>query len=175
MKKIMIAFVAMAMATAASASTFNWGITTALDTEKFASGKIYLFAGNSIADLTDFASKTSQFTIDNVKAALGGELANLTTAPNTIDLVNGIGTSTGNTVTAPTGNNYLYVVAIADGGADIAVATSIKTVNIRSAATPSFANYTAADFKTYSAVPEPTSGLLLLLGVAGMALRRRRA
>ena len=31
-------------------------------------------------------------------------------------------------------------------------------------------NYTVA-----SAVPEPTSGLLLLLGVAGMALRRRRA
>jgi len=27
----------------------------------------------------------------------------------------------------------------------------------------------------YTAVPEPTSGLLLLLGVAGMALRRRRA
>ena len=29
--------------------------------------------------------------------------------------------------------------------------------------------------KTWAAIPEPTSGLLLLLGVAGLALRRRRA
>ena len=31
------------------------------------------------------------------------------------------------------------------------------------------------NFTSYGAVPEPTSGLLLLLGVAGLALRRRRA
>ena len=42
------------------------------------------------------------------------------------------------------------------------------------AAALSWADGTATTWQT-TAVPEPTSGLLLLLGVAGMALRRRRA
>ena len=33
----------------------------------------------------------------------------------------------------------------------------------------------AGEWKSMSAVPEPTSGLLLLLGVAGLALKRKRA
>ena len=36
------------------------------------------------------------------------------------------------------------------------------------------ANFSGASWQTAS-VPEPTSGLLMLLGVAGLALRRRRA
>ena len=38
-----------------------------------------------------------------------------------------------------------------------------------------FGRYMVADTIATGAVPEPTSGLLLLLGVAGLALKRRRA
>ena len=38
-----------------------------------------------------------------------------------------------------------------------------------------FTNATASAYTTSQMVPEPTSGLLMLLGMAGLALRRRRA
>lgn len=42
---------------------------------------------------------------------------------------------------------------------------------------PTTADFVAASFENaqWQAVPEPTSGLLLLLGVAGLALKRKRA
>ncbi len=38
-----------------------------------------------------------------------------------------------------------------------------------------FGNFATANYVVAASVPEPTSGLLLVLGLAGMALRRRRA
>ena len=49
-----------------------------------------------------------------------------------------------------------------------AAATSTTTVG--------FANMTSATAASnWQSVPEPTSGLLLLLGMAGLALKRKRA
>ena len=55
------------------------------------------------------------------------------------------------------------------------VAGSMKTIDAdKSKAEGAFAT-NKAGWYTASAVPEPTSGLLLLLGVAGLALKRKRA
>ena len=47
-----------------------------------------------------------------------------------------------------------------------------NTVNTLKADNLASAGYTGAGW--YTAVPEPTSGLLMLLGMAGLALRRGR-
>jgi hypothetical protein len=81
-----------------------------------------------------------------------------------------------------------YVALVDDGNIFISATKSVTgsdtgsvTIGSQSVSTPSkstieFAagdKFSAAGW--YTAVPEPTSGLLLLLGMAGLALRRKQA
>lgn len=91
-------------------------------------------------------------------------------------------TANGDNITTDSMKNA-YVVLVTDSTADSYkyVKTDLSSYVYGETDTPSgtFGTTTAALLAgtsgSYAAVPEPTSGLLMLLGVAGLALRRRRA
>ena len=79
-------------------------------------------------------------------------------------------------LTAEVDYNFYYVLTDSNGTLKSAVKSNITALGTGSQ-TIGFGNqatYTG-NSGNWQAVPEPTSGLLLLLGVAGLALKRKRA
>ena len=185
MKKLFIVTAAIAMSVAANASTVTWGANSAsaIDAGKITSGTFYLiYAANpSAVDMSKLATLDT-FTVSSVISTAG-----LTSTFDTFDY-----SSTTyykkNTAITPTstgvsaGNGLtIYEVLISDDGEYLAYGGP-STMNLAAAAgmnqSKSMGTFTYVP--KYSggggdAAPEPTSGLLLALGGAMLALRRRRA
>ena len=173
MKRLIIAAAVACAAALTQASTVNWGLNTStLDTTKFASGTAYLICVDNLARPTLTADTAADWYKANA-----GSLASK--AFRTASVSDGTVYST-EVIESPTGRkNYWLIIdndATSDADHYFAVSTLNKAINIQSGTM----NQTAAwiggtQMATYAAVPEPTSGLLMLLGVAGLALRRRSA
>ena len=180
MKKLVIALAAVALAVSAQAASFNWKtsatgkIYSAGTTTLLASGTAYLF---------DSAAVTQQAVLD---AVLGGG------ALNSLATLSSASVSAGAIATTPAfdwgsaGDTLNAFMAIVDGDnvfisatvAQAADASATKTFQFNAKAASQAAAMESTTFTSagwYTAVPEPTSGLLMLVGLAGLALRRRRA
>lgn len=77
----------------------------------------------------------------------------------------------------PTAGDANYLVISGQANMTKTVAATAANVVFAAANVGTFANDASnwKSFGTSSSVPEPTSGLLMLLGMAGLALRRKRA
>ena len=166
MKKLMFVFAAVAMAVAAQASSVKWGIASGQALSDISSGTAYLMIG-SLPDTTGWDKKTS-FALSDLT---GDKFREGTVA-------SGAFVSDVESITSPVATYTVYMAVISDDGKTAAISTSTKSLRIAAAATPVNLQWASSGFTTYSAsegVPEPTSGLLLLVGGAILGLRRKRA
>ena len=143
---------------AANAASFKWSaanIYASNGTDKF-TGDVTLYAYLSTADASTAKA------VSTVKASAAGAVA----------------ATTFNDDTLAGGNNYNFFFKVVDGGKTF---TSSEKKNVAAYATQTqtvaFGNMASAtqSASNWQVVPEPTSGLMLLLGVAGLALKRKRA
>ena len=193
MKKIMIAVAVAASAVALQAASFSWSCTGGASNGRIygndSGDTLYSLVGAATAYLFDAAS-TSQAAL--LAGLRGGDAITAFTAADTttINSSSKIAAKAFD-YAATAGNEYTFYFAIVNGdnvylsqgvaGTALDVGqTTLAFASGTAAASQVFNDVTTAYggagwYSTAAAVPEPTSGLLMLLGMAGLALRRRRA
>lgn len=151
MKKIMIIAAFALTAICANAASFKWS-----------AANIYGPDGNKYSGLVTIFSTQVDGWSATANAASG--VVSATTATFSSDLF-------------VTGNYYDFYFTIETAGKTFTSATINKAALDAQTQSVGFGNMQTATQATgaWVAVPEPTSGLLLLLGVAGLALKRKRA
>ena len=187
MKKLIVALAVIAVGIAANAASVTWGAQ-----------KGYLYDGNgdSSAKITSgtaylVLSSYAQDDLVSAFAAANGDAATTLASISTLGTgtigdnarISGSGTSTAtDSITAyfvVFSGDKMYVSGTADSSYDSLMAEhsiTFSSMTTSSKLTLQAADgYSAAGWYQAAAVPEPTSGLLLLLGMAGLALRRKRA
>lgn len=169
MKKLMVMLVVAAAAIATQAATMKWG-----------TGTLYAVNADGSWDTnTKAQNATGTYTF----------LATLFDSDGTTQLDQMENTSwslskAGGTFSGSYDNNKTYYVALemtytTAAGTQTFLSTDAVAYTMPGTGngTPNFTTLGVVNTSAtqFTAVPEPTSGLLMLLGMAGLALRRRRA
>lgn len=185
---MMAAAVAVA-AIGLNAATVNWQATKGYlydgeSANKVTSGSAYLMYVTASYTQEDLVSAfaAAEGDVTATLASMTGSGAMATGAGEIADNARLAGTSTYATTGGATAyfvvfnNDKMYVSVTADSVYD--AVTAEASVAFASISASSKLDFQASDGYSaagWYAVPEPTSGLLLLIGMAGLALRRKRA
>ena len=181
MKKLFLIAAAIAMSFAASASTVTWGAKNAssVDATKITAGTFYLMYASSEFDSTKLTGETfSAATLTAAGLDKTFDTFDYSSTGTTFKKNNDI-TPTSTGVAAGNGLT-VYEILISSDGKNLAWGQT--TMNLAAAAgmnqtktLGSFTYVAASSGGGGGDGPEPTSGLLLLVGAGILGLRRKRA
>ena len=182
MKKLILLASAVAMACSIQAASFNWGFVSPDITDingnymgEAVAGYAYVFLGTVSAtgtafDMTDTTllasgGQNADYSYGSFDALVSNDALASTVAGQDYSLILTEGKVTD---FSKFEGNYILVTGTSGQGTNPMTGDTWSTFINTNA-------YGAADWATMSNVPEPTSGLLLLLGMAGLALKRKNA
>ena len=187
MKKLMMAIAVVLTAAAVQAATFTWATNAKqyapnIDLANLVAGTY----GNSTTYLAAMTTVTWSYTMDldngtNTdslngtpsykvnKINIGGLSSDVVFLPGASDPNNNVNYSIVITGTYKDGDNNDWTIT----SSPIVGTESFSSLSTLQIISPNATQWTVAGGAPV--IPEPTTGLLVLLGVAGLALRRRRA
>lgn len=178
----MTALAAAALAMSVQAASFVWKTSTTGkvyqpgSSTTLASGTAYIFDESTVSQANLFAALIDGTDISTLGALDSSSVTKGTISAKTGEPFSWTGTGDLNVYFAIVDGGNFYISTIQSGTPQDVGATQIsfKEASASKAALKVGAmEFTSAGW--YTAVPEPTSGILMLVGLAGLALRRRRA
>ena len=190
MKKLLVAMAVAMAAALAQAASVSWSVSGLKDSKgnDMTSGAGYVFctkgsSATTVAEVTaaltgKSAAQVKTYLEDNSLMALKGDVR----SDGSIS-VSGVDLATSGVPEKQSGTQLFVVIVDDDSFGDdthyviTSTSSSVKTPAATTTNTAIFgiSNSATLNPNNWTAAPEPTSGLLLLLGIAGLALKRKRA